>query len=81
MPQEVFPGITVDPNIQSGRPCFAGTRTPIAAVLGVLAGGSSFEDAMRGYLVSVEQIRTALAYAAERFDMPVSPASDLRVLR
>jgi uncharacterized protein (DUF433 family) len=80
MAQEVYPGITVDPRVQSGRPCFAGTRTPIAAVLGVLAGGSSFEEVKRGFLVSEEQIRTALGYAAERLDTPVSPASDVRVV-
>ena len=65
MAQEVYPGITVDLRAQSGRPCFSGTRTPIASVLGVLAGGSSFEEAERGFLVSDQQIRAALGYAAE----------------
>ena len=79
MAQEVYPGITVDPQVQSGRPCFAGTRTPIASVLGVLAGGSSFEEAQRGFGVSEHEIRTALAYAAERLDRPVAPTADVRV--
>lgn len=78
MAQEVYPGITVDPQVQSGRPCFAGTRTPVASVLGVLAGGSSLEEAKRGFLVSDEQIRAALGYAAERLDRPVSPTADVR---
>jgi uncharacterized protein (DUF433 family) len=62
----------------SGRSCFAGTRTPIASVLGVLAGGSSIEEVKHGFLVSDQQIRAALAYAAERLDMPVAPTSDFR---
>ena len=70
MPQEVFPGITVDHDIQHGRPCFEGTRTPISSVLGTLAGGSSLEEVMRNYLVTEEQIRTALSYAATLLDRP-----------
>ena len=70
MPQEVFPGITVDREVQHGRPCFAGTRTPIASVLGALAGGSSLEEVMRNYLVTEEQIRAVLAYAAALLDSP-----------
>jgi len=71
MAQEVYPGITVDRDVQYGRPCFAGTRTPIAAVLGAFAGGSSFDEVMSNYLMTEEQVRTALAYAAAQLDTPI----------
>ncbi|HEY7984805.1 MAG TPA: DUF433 domain-containing protein, partial [Ktedonobacterales bacterium] len=62
--REVFPGIMVDPQVVHGRPVVAGTRVPVEVVLGELAGGSTFDDVMREYHLTVEQIRTALAFAA-----------------
>ena len=61
MAHEVFPGITVDPRVVHGRPVVAGTRVPVEVVIGELAGGSSFEDVMRRYHLTNEQIRAALA--------------------
>ncbi len=63
MPKEVFPGITIDPEVQHGRPCLAGTRTPVVSIVGALAGGSSMEQITRDYFVTAEQIHAALAYA------------------
>ena len=65
MPKEVFPGITVDPQVMGGRPVIKGTRIPIEVVVGELAGGSSFDDIMSGYHLTMEEIRAALSYAAE----------------
>jgi uncharacterized protein (DUF433 family) len=65
VPKEVFPGITVDPNVVHGRPVVAGTRVPVEVVVGELAGGSSFEDIMQDYHLTDEQIRAALGYAAQ----------------
>jgi uncharacterized protein (DUF433 family) len=65
MAREVFPGITIDPRVVHGRPVVAGTRVPVEVVVGVLAGGSSFEDVMTDYHLTDEQIRAALAYAAQ----------------
>ena len=36
MAKEIFPGITVDPQVVHGRPVVAGTRVPVEAVLGEL---------------------------------------------
>lgn len=65
MAREVFPGITVDPQVVHGRPVVAGTRVPVEVVLGELAGGSSFEDVMREYHLTNDQVRTALAYVTQ----------------
>jgi len=65
MAKEIFPGITLDPQVVHGRPVIAGTRVPVESVVGGLAGGSSFEDVMQDYHLTDEQIRAALAYATQ----------------
>jgi uncharacterized protein (DUF433 family) len=62
---EIYPGIVVDHEIVHGKPVIAGTRVPVALVLGQLAGGISFEELRREYGLSDEQIRAALGYAAQ----------------
>lgn len=65
MAKEIFPGITVDPQVIHGRPVIAETRVPVEVVVGELAGGSSFEDIKQDYHLTDEQIRAALGYAAQ----------------
>jgi uncharacterized protein (DUF433 family) len=65
MAKEVFPGITVDPDVMGGRPVIAGTRIPIEVIVGELAGGSTFEQIMTGYHLTLEEIRAALGYATQ----------------
>jgi len=65
MAKEIFPGVTVDPQVVHGRPVIAGTRVPVEVVVGELAGGSSFEDISQDYHLTDEQIRAALGYAAQ----------------
>lgn len=61
---EIFPGVVVDPEIVHGKPVLAGTRIPVALVLGQLAGGVEFEELEREYGVTRRQAQDALAYAA-----------------
>lgn len=63
MANEIFPGITLDPQVVHGRPVVAGTRVPVEVILGELAGGSSFEEVMQDYHLTTEQMRAALGYA------------------
>ncbi len=63
MVKEVFPGVTVDPEVVHGRPVVAGTRVPVEVIVGALAGGSSFEEIVADYHLTDEQIRAALGYA------------------
>ncbi len=65
MAKEVFPGITVDPQVVHGRPVIMGTRVPVEVVLGELAGGSSFEEVREDCHLTDEQIRAALGYATQ----------------
>jgi uncharacterized protein (DUF433 family) len=56
--------IIIDPKISHGKPVIRGTRTPVAFVVGSLAGGMSFEEIQHEYDLTAEDIRAALAFAA-----------------
>ena len=62
---EIAPGIVVDKNIRFGKPVIKGTRVPVELVLGKLAGGTSFEELMREYDLSRQDILAALSYATQ----------------
>lgn len=61
---EVFPGITMSPDVRFGKPCVAGTRMDVATVVGLIAAGETVETVVSEYQLSTEQVRAALAYAA-----------------
>ena len=61
---EVFPGLTMDPDVRFGKPCLSGTRIDVATIVGALAAGESPETVAAEYSLSLDQVRTALAYAA-----------------
>lgn len=57
--------IVIDSNICHGKPVIRATRTPVAIVMGSLAGGMSFEEVQREYDLTIEDIRAALQFAGE----------------
>ena len=57
--------IVIDPKICHGKPVIRGTRTPVALVVGSLAGGMNFEEVEREYSLTREDIRAALKFAGE----------------
>jgi uncharacterized protein (DUF433 family) len=61
---EVFPGVSMDPDIRFGKPCLSGTRIDVATIVGALAAGESAETVAAEYALSLEQVRAALAYVA-----------------
>ena len=61
---EVFPGVSMDPDVRFGKPCLSGTRIDVATIVGALAAGESTDTVATEYSLSVDQVRTALAYAA-----------------
>ncbi len=61
---EIFPGISMDPDVRFGKPCIAGTRMDVATVAGLIAAGETVETVAAEYQLSIEQVRAALAYAA-----------------
>jgi uncharacterized protein (DUF433 family) len=61
---EVFPGISMDPDVRFGKPCLSGTRIDVATVVGALAAGESVDTVAEEYQLSVAQVLAALSYAA-----------------
>ncbi|MGQ0594491.1 MAG: DUF433 domain-containing protein [Gammaproteobacteria bacterium] len=57
--------ILLDPGICHGKPVIRGTRTPVAIIVGSLAGGMSFEEVQREYDLTIQDIRAALKFAGE----------------
>jgi uncharacterized protein (DUF433 family) len=62
------PRIVIDPAICHGKPVIRGTRMPVALVLGSLASGMTYADLKREYDLEEDDIRAAMAYAAELVD-------------
>ncbi len=61
---EVFPGISMDPNVRFGKACIKGTRVDVATIIGALAAGESVEAVQEAYQLTREQVMNALRYAA-----------------
>ena len=58
--------VVVDPEIHHGDPCIKGTRIPVTVIVGSVADGLNLEEIRAAYpQLSVEDVRAALAYAAE----------------
>lgn len=58
-----FTRITVTPKQMGGVPCIRGLRIPVAAVVGMVAGGMSNEEILKAFPdLEKEDIREALQY-------------------
>lgn len=65
MATEVYPRITVDPDVRFGKPCIAGTRIGVSDILDLLAHGASRPEILEDFPSLVdEDITAALAYSA-----------------
>jgi uncharacterized protein (DUF433 family) len=59
--------ISINPEIRFGKPCIKGTRISVGDILGWLAAGMTNEEIIEDFPeLTVEAIRAALAFAAER---------------
>ncbi len=61
---EVFPGISMSPDICNGKPCVSGTSTDVAMIVGTLGTGKSFADVEEIFQINRDQIYSALRYAS-----------------
>jgi uncharacterized protein (DUF433 family) len=57
--------IVIDPAVCHGKPIIQGTRVPVTVVVGSLAGGMTFEDVLREYDLTADDIRVALRFVGE----------------
>lgn len=54
--------ITIDPDIQFGEPCLAGTRIPAEVIAGMYKAGDNIETLMRSYDITREQVEACIEY-------------------
>jgi uncharacterized protein (DUF433 family) len=61
-----FDRISIDHQVMGGVPCISGTRIPVAAVVSLVAEGSTEQAIVDAYpQLTVDDVREALRYAAE----------------
>lgn len=64
--EELLNRVTIEPAVCAGKPCIRGTRIYIAIILDALAEGLTPEQIIDHYpSLTVEDVRAAVAYAAE----------------
>ncbi len=58
--------ITLDPEINHGKPCIRGLRYPVETILELLSSGMSFEEILEDYEgLAREDLQAVLVYAAK----------------
>jgi uncharacterized protein (DUF433 family) len=62
---ELGPRISVDQKVHFGRPVITGTRVPVDIIIGKLAGGMNYDEIVREYDITQEDILACLDYAAK----------------
>ena len=56
--------VSVDPEIMSGTPCFAGTRVPARTLMDYLEGGDSLDDFLEDFPTVSRKLAIAFLEAA-----------------
>ncbi len=57
--------IVTDPKVCQGKPVIRGTQTPVALIVGSLAGGMGFDEVAREYRLTVDDTRATLTFAGQ----------------
>lgn len=77
MSTEIFPRVTVDPNVCFGKPTIRGMRIRVSDVLSMMAGGMSPDEILADYpYLEREDIQAAIAYAAKATDQRLAFAAE-----
>lgn len=76
----MFDRISIDANVCHGQACIKGTRIPVHQIVGMLAGGDTFEKLLQAYpTIKREDIFACLEYAALLAEEQISPIPDVLV--
>lgn len=57
--------LAVDPEIKGGKPVIKGRHVLVQVIVDSLAGGDTIEQVCDGYKITEDDVKAALAYAAE----------------
>jgi uncharacterized protein (DUF433 family) len=61
--------VTIDHRVMGGVPCIAGTRIPVATVVGLLGGGYAVDEVLAEYpTLTRDDVLAALRFAASAVD-------------
>ena len=64
-----FDRISIDHRVMGGVPCVAGTRIPVATVVGMIANGLTTDQILAEYpQLATEDVQACLVYAARAVD-------------
>ncbi len=63
--KEIFPGVTIDQDIQFGKAVIKGTRIPVEVIIGHIAAGDSVEAVMEEYRITKDDVLASFKYAAK----------------
>jgi uncharacterized protein (DUF433 family) len=77
MSAEIFPRVTIDPNVCFGKPTIRGMRIRVSDLLGMLASGMDAAAILSDYpYLQREDITAAIAYAAKATDQRLAFAAE-----
>jgi len=62
---EIAPRISVSEKIRFGKPVITGTRVPVDLILGKLAGGMSYDEVIKEYEITLDDILAVLDYTSK----------------
>jgi len=62
---EIAPGIEINEKVHFGKPVIKNTRVPVELIIGKLSTGMSFEDIIKEYEITRQDILAALGYASK----------------
>ena len=57
--------IAIDPKVMGGKPVIKGRRVPLQTIIAALAGGDDVPTVCEQFALTEEDVRAALAYAAD----------------
>jgi uncharacterized protein (DUF433 family) len=81
MPVQLYPHVVADPNILAGRPIIEGTQILASTLVAAVADGKSLDEVAHEHGVTVDDVRAALEFAAQRAGEAASIASAQSSLR
>jgi uncharacterized protein (DUF433 family) len=74
-----FDGVSIDHNVMGGVPCIAGTRIPVATILGLLGQGQTIDQVLTEYPTLTEAgVLAGLRFAAnavQERELPLRPTA------
>jgi len=77
MSAEIFPRVTIDPDVCFGKPTIRGMRIRVSDVLSMLAGGMSADQIVADYpYLERDDVQAAIAYAAKATDQRLAFAAE-----